>query len=134
MSSVSAIALSGLSAASLRLQVSANNVANASSTGPLPGSAQSGNYPAAYTPERVDQVALANGSTSARVTAKSPSTMPAYDPTAPYVDSNGLVAQPNVDLAGEIVQQLTATISFAANAQLIKADHKMTASLLDITA
>jgi flagellar basal-body rod protein FlgC len=134
MSSVSSIALSGLSAASLRLQVSAGNVANALSSGPLPGSAASGSYPAAYTPQRVDQVALANGGTSARVSSVSPAFVPTYDPSAPYADSHGLVAQPNVDLASEIVQQLTAQISFAANAQLVKADHKMTASLLDVTA
>ena len=134
MSIVSSIALSGLSAASLRLQVSAGNVANAGSSGPLPGSAASGNVPDAYVPKRVDQVALADGGTSAHVSAVSPATVPAYDPGAPYADSHGLVASPNIDLASEIVQQLTARISFAANAQLVKADTKMTASLLDITA
>lgn len=134
MSNVSSIALSGLSAASLRLRVSANNVANSLSSGPLPGSAASGNVPDAYTPQRVDQSALANGGTTARVSNVSPATVTTYDPSAPYANAQGLVAQPNVDLASEIVQQLTAKISFAANAQLIKADHKMTASLLDITA
>ena len=85
-------------------------------------------------PKRVDQVARADGSTSAHVSAVSPATVTTYDPSAPYADSHGLVASPNVDLASEIVQQLTAQISFAANAQLVKADYKMTASLLDITA
>lgn len=134
MSSVSAIAMSGLSAASLQLQVSAGNVANAFTTGPLPGSAQSGSYPAAYTPQRVDQSVLANGGTSATVSAVSPAYTSAYDPSAPYADSQGMVASPNVNLASEIVQQLTARLSFAANVQLVKADHKMTASLLNITA
>ena len=72
MSSVSSIAASGMAAATLRLQMSANRVANA--------------------------------------------------------------ADPNVDLADEIVQQLMARVSFAANAQVIRADSKMMASLLDITA
>jgi flagellar basal-body rod protein FlgC len=134
MSSVSSIALSGLSAASLRLQVSAGNVANALDQGPLPGSSQSGNYPDAYVPKRVDQVARADGGVDARVRDASPAFVQAYDPSAPYADGSGFVASPNVDLASEIVQQLTAKISFAANAQLVKADHKMTASLLDITA
>ena len=65
MSIVSSIALSGLSAASLRLRVSTGNVANALSSGPLPGSAQSGSYPDAYVPQRVDQVARADGGTDA---------------------------------------------------------------------
>ena len=134
MSIVSSIALSGLSAASLRLHVSAGNVANAFTTGPLPGSAQSGNYPDAYVAKRVDQIARADGGVETSVRDASPAFVPAYDPRAPYADSNGFVASPNVDLASEIVQQLTAQIGFAANAQLVKADHKMTASLLDIVA
>ena len=134
MSSISSIAISGLSAASLRLQVSANNVANAMSAGPLPGSAASGSFPSAYSAERVNQTALAGGGTSATVTTVSPATVPAYDPIAPYADSHGMVASPNVDLANEVVQQLMARLSFAANAQMLKADARMTASLLDITA
>ena len=134
MSIVGSIALSGLSAASLRLQVSAGNVANARTSGPLPGSAASGNYPDAYSPKRVDQVARADGGTEAHIRNASPAFTPAYDPSAPYADGNGLVASPDVNLASEIVQQLTARISFVANAQLVKADHELTASLLDITA
>ena len=134
MSSVSAIAISGLNAASLRLQVSAENVANAGSSGPLPDSSARGSYPSAYGAKRVDQTANANGSTSATVGTASPATIAAYDPSAPYANGHGMVAAPNVNLASEIAQQLTAKLSFAANAQLVKADHKMTASLLDVVA
>ncbi len=134
MSSVSTIALSGLSAASLRLQVSANNIANEYSSGPLPGSPASASFPAAYDAERVDQVALSGGGTSATVTNVSPGTLTTFDATAPYADSQGLVASPNVDLANEIVQQIVARVSFAANVQVLKTDANMTASLLDITA
>lgn len=123
-----------MNVAALRLQVSANNVANARSSGPLPGSSAAAAYPAPYVAERVNQVASAGGGTSASVSAVSPGTVPAFDPTAAYADSQGMVASPNVDLAGEIVQQLMARISFAANAAMIRADSKMMASLLDITA
>jgi flagellar basal-body rod protein FlgC len=134
MNSISSIAVSGMAAASLRLQVSANNVANASSSGPLPGLDAAAGFPAAYAAERVNQVAAIGGGTSATVSTVSPGTVPAYDPSAPYADSHGMVATPNVDLASEIVQQLMARISFAANAQMIRADSTMMASLLDITA
>jgi len=134
MSIVSSIAISGMAAATLRLQVSANNVANAASSGPLPDSTSSAGFPGAYIAERVDQVARAGGGTNATVSAVSPGTVPMFDPTAPYADGHGMVASPNVDLASEIVQQLMARLSFAANAQVIRADSKMTASLLDITA
>jgi flagellar basal-body rod protein FlgC len=70
MSSVSSIAASGMAAATMRLQMSANRVANA--------------------------------------------------------------ANPNVDLANEIVQQIMARVSFAANAQVMKTDARMTAALFDI--
>lgn len=134
MSIVGSIALSGLSAASLRLHASAGNVANALTSGPLAGSAQSGNYPDAYVPKRVDQTARADGGTEAHVRDASQAFVPAYDPRAPYADGSGLVASPNVDLASEIVEQLTAQIGFAANAKLVKADRKLTAALLDVIA
>jgi flagellar basal-body rod protein FlgC len=134
MSIASSIAVSGMAVASLRLQVSANNVANALSAGPLPGSTNSVSYPAAYVPQRVDQFDSAGGGTDATVSVVSPSYLPVYDPTAPYADGNGTVASPNVDLAGEIVQQILARYSFAANAQVVRSDAQMTASLLNITA
>lgn len=134
MSIASSIAVSGMTAASLRLQVSASNVANALSSGPLPGSAGAGNFPSPYIPLRVDQVDVAGGGTRATVSAVSPGTVPMFDPNAPYADSRGMVASPNVDLASEFVQQLIARYSFAANAQVVKADAKMMATLFDMTA
>jgi flagellar basal-body rod protein FlgC len=134
MSIASSIAVSGMAAAALRLQVSANNVANARSAGPLPGSANSAGFPAAYVPARVDQVDMAGGGTSATVGTISPGAVPAYDPTAPYADGNGMVASPNVDLASEIIQQLLARYSFAANAQVVRTDAQMTAALFDTLA
>ena len=71
MSTVSSIAASGMAAATMRLQMSANKVANAASS--------------------------------------------------------------DVDLAGEVVQQIMARVSFAANAQVMKTDARMTAALFDIT-
>jgi len=132
MGSILAIANSGLSAASLRLQVSASNVANAQDSGPLPDAPNAGAYPAAYTPQRVDQVVSAGGGTAATVTNVSPSTVPTYDPTAPYADQSGNVASPNVDLANEFVQQVVARYAFAANAKVIQVYSDMMKTLLDI--
>ena len=44
MTIASTIAVSGLSVASLRLQVAASNIANASSDGPLPGTPNPENF------------------------------------------------------------------------------------------
>ena len=141
------IATSGLSAASLRLNVAANNIANAFTTGPLPATNGSGaqavgagssnvnsNFPAVYTPLQVNQTDQANGGTVATVAPVSPGFVTQYDPSAPFANQDGLVASPNVDLASQFVQLLTAKYSFAANAKVIQTYADTTKSLLDITA
>ncbi len=135
MSSILSIAASGMLAASQRLEVSAENVANVNSDGPLPTAtpATQARYPAAYAPQRVDQVATAGGGTCAVVANVQPSHVAAYDPTAPYADPNGQVAAPNVDLTNEAVQQLTARYAFAFNADVMRVYAKMMQSLVDIT-
>jgi len=136
MSSISAIALSGLNAASRRLQVSASNVANSLTTGALPnadGTVPAG-APTAYAPLALVQSASARGGVQTSVTTVTPSTTAVFDPQAPFANQDGLVAAPNVDLAQEFVGQLIASYSFAANAAVLRADDRMTKSLIDITA
>jgi flagellar basal-body rod protein FlgC len=134
MSVALSIATSGLAAASRRLEVSASNIANAQSSGPLPTATGPSalSHPQAYVPLRVDQVEVAGGGTAATVQPVSPSYVATYDPTASYADPNGLVAAPNVDLGNEFVQLITARYSFALNAAVIRTDEKMSESLLDI--
>jgi flagellar basal-body rod protein FlgC len=134
MSIASTIAVSGLSVASLRLQVAASNIANASSDGPLPGTPNPENFPSAYSALRINQVDNLGGGTSATVTNVLPPTVAAYDPTAPYADGRGMVASPNVDLANELVQVLVARFTYAANAQVIRADAQMSVALFNIAA
>ena len=129
---VLSIATSGLAAASRRLEVSASNVANALDSGPLPGAPNPTRAPPAYVPQRLDQTAVAGGGTATTVTNVSPSYAPSYDPTAPYADKNGQVAAPNVDLANEALQQITARYAFAANAKVVQVASELTKALLDI--
>jgi flagellar basal-body rod protein FlgC len=145
------IATSGLSGASLRLNVAASNIANVLTTGPLPATGGSGasgggagtasnnsNLPAVYVPLQVNQVDQSSGSTPggtvATVSAVSPGFVPQSDPGAPFANQDGLVAAPNVDLASEFVQLLTAKYAFAANAKVVQTYYGTTKSLLDITA
>jgi len=136
MNTALAIAASGMAAASLRLDVSASNVANMSTTGPLNDTtaANAAEFPAAYTPLRVDQVDVAGGGTTATVTTVSPSYVPMYDSSAPYADKNGMVAVPNTDLANELLQQIIARYLFAANAKVMQIGSQMAGTLLNITA
>ena len=133
MSSILSIAVSGITAASDRLQDSASNVANVESDGPTASaSAAQAQYPQAYTPKELHQVATAGGATRAVTTNVQPATILAYDPTAPYADQNGDVAQPNVSLASEAYQQLTARYDFVANAYVMRIYSRMMKSLVDI--
>jgi flagellar basal-body rod protein FlgC len=134
MSLVLSIATSGLAAATLRLNVSANNIVNALSFGPLPDANEAAGFPAAYKPMRVDQIDLADGGTVPKIENVLPFHIPVYDPEAPFADSGGMVAMPNVDLANEILQQMIAKYTFAANAKVIGADAKMSNALLNIIA
>jgi flagellar basal-body rod protein FlgC len=136
MNSILSIAISGMQAAATRLQVSANNVANALSAGALPDA--QGNYPdgapRAYVPQRVDQVDVSGGGTRAIVSDVSPSHVPTYDPGAPYANADGQVASPNVDLTQEAIQQLVASYAYAANARVVTSYDQMVKSLLDMKA
>jgi flagellar basal-body rod protein FlgC len=130
MSSLS-IAASGLAATGLRLRVSAGNVANVSDTRapPDPNASSTAGFPAVG---RVDQVSVAGGGTAATVAPVSPGYVTLFEPGAPAADKNGLVAAPNVDLANEAVQQITAGDTAAANAKAIQAGSSAIRSLLDI--
>ena len=134
MSIASTIAVSGLNVASLRLQVAASNIANSLSDGPLPGVSNPENFPAAYRAFRVNQADVVGGATSATISSVLPATVSTFDPTAPFANADGFVASPNVDLANEMIQLLIARTSYAANAQVIRADAQMSSALLNITA
>jgi flagellar basal-body rod protein FlgC len=135
MSSISAIALSGMNAAARRLDVSASNVANVGSSGALP--AADGTVPAgepqAYVPLQVVQTDVAGGGTQTDVTSVRPSSVASFDPQASFANQDGLVAAPNVDLATELISQL-ARYSFAANAAVMKVDNEMSQTLIDTMA
>jgi flagellar basal-body rod protein FlgC len=140
------IATSGLSAASLRLDVAASNIANALTTGPLPATSGSGapggadrssngaNLPSVYIPLQVNQADQSGGGTVATASAVSPGFVAQSDPGAWFANQDGLVAAPNVDLASQFVQLLTAKYAFAANAKVVQSYANTTRSLLDITA
>jgi flagellar basal-body rod protein FlgC len=134
MSSIATIATSGLQAASRRLEVSASNVANSRTTGALPNSDGSlpAGAPKAYDALELVQTDTASGGTQTTIATASPATTPSYDPSAPFANDKGLVAAPNVDLAREMISQLVAKYSFAANARVLKAGDEMTRTVVDM--
>jgi flagellar basal-body rod protein FlgC len=134
MSSISAIALSGMTAALQRLTAAASNIANAHSNGPLPGAPNSAGYPPAYSPIEVVQSPVLGGGVLARIVPSPTAPVAIYDPSAPYADSQGMVAAPDVDVAAELLDLVTARYDFAANLMVLRTESAMYAALFDIKA
>jgi flagellar basal-body rod protein FlgC len=124
---VSAIesAISGLNAASTRLNVSANNIANQFST---KTNVNGTVIDQPYTPQQVDQVTLSGGGVQAKISNVNPATITVADPTS----ATGLQQLPNVDPAQELVGQIMIAQSYKANLKTIEEANKMLDSLLNI--
>ncbi len=130
--SIGSIALSGLQVAGKRLGVSANDVANVSSTVGRDAAGILKNEP--YRAQRIQQVSQLPGGVRARVSDEANATVPVYDPSSPVADENGLVETPNVALDQEAIEQNIASYDFKANLKVLKAEDEMLQGLLDIQA
>lgn len=108
-------ALSGLQAAGTRLAVSANNVANSTSTG--------------YEAEEAVSRAQENGGVIVDIRSKNPATL-----TAPSPDGEGTVEVPNVSLDEEVISKVSAGYDFKANLKVVETQKKLDKALLDIQA
>jgi flagellar basal-body rod protein FlgC len=120
------IAASGLTAATTRLSVVAQNVANIDSTEP----AADGSGAVPYTPYQVMQTPLASGGVRAEVRRA-----PSYQPAAPaFPLADIFAADPGVDLVTQAVEQASAMTAFRANLAVIRAAEEMAQAAIDTTA
>nr|WP_315383695.1 flagellar biosynthesis protein FlgC [uncultured Sphingomonas sp.] len=130
------IALTGVQASVARINVSAQNVANANTTGETVKAVTAANAIGktvnhAYQPIAIYQAAAAGGVNAKPVPAV-PGTGPRYDPESEDADADGNIEAPDVDFASEDVEQRKALFSFRANLSVIKTDDQMMGSLLDM--
>jgi flagellar basal-body rod protein FlgC len=116
MDQAGSIALSGLQAASLRLEAAASNIVNSGSD--------------SCQPVTVSQSPSPGGDVRATL---QPATLLAYDPSAPYANLQGSVAQQGVDLPTELVNLKLAEHDFRAGLLAYKASAEMFKTLLDAT-
>ncbi|MBS1181467.1 MAG: flgC 1 [Proteobacteria bacterium] len=128
ISSTSSISASGMRAAATRLEAAASNIANVFSSGPLPDASGT---TTAYAPVTVKQSDVRGGGVSARIVNAADPYVPAFDPASPDADAEGMVAAPNVDMAGELVNVLTARISYEASTKTMKVANDMMKTTLD---
>ena len=125
-------ALTGLAAATRRLEASANNIANANSHGSIPASDAAAERDA-YQPVRVEQSSAPGGGTATSDRYVRPPYIPVFDASSAFANSDGLVAAPNVDIASEIIEQLEAEQSFEANLMSVQSISDMVKKLYDLT-
>jgi flagellar basal-body rod protein FlgC len=124
-------ALSGVSAASRRFEVSANNLANIISNGSIPAS-DAAEQKGAYQPLRVEQSSTADGGTKTSERFVQPPYIPVFDTSSPFADSSGQVAAPNVDIAAEFTDQVGARVSLEANLKSVKTMSDLVKKLYDL--
>ena len=123
------IPLSGLMAASKRLENSANNTANEFSTH---SNINGETVPEPYRPTQVDQASLEPGGVRTITREVDPASVSRYDPENSAADADGITQYPNVNRESEVVNQKLATYDFKANLNVIKAQDNMMKGLLDI--
>lgn len=123
------IARSGLEASMLRLTVSASNIANAQSTGVVPGR---GAGPSAYQPVRADLSPSVGGGVQGRLVAVDPAYRLTYDPASVHANADGMIAEPNIDVTDELVETLSAKLAFQANLKVVATASELERRSLDL--
>jgi flagellar basal-body rod protein FlgC len=133
-------AVSGLQAATTRLDGAAANTANMRTRGPVPETPPSealppsaGDGTGVY--QAVDTVQTADkGAVRAKHVPTLPSYLLEYDPESALANEDGVVAAPNVDPVEQTVEQIEAQRAFAANLSVIRTADEMERSLLNLSA
>lgn len=144
MSVLSSLSISGsgLTAQRLRMDVIANNIANAETTRAADGQPYRRQevvftpiQPAAASPVGTQTgrtgVAEEGVQVAAILSSDEPPKM-VYDPANPDADQQGYVAYPNVDIITEMTDMISATRAYEANVTAINAAKAMANKALDI--
>ena len=128
---------SALNAQKTRLDLIAQNIANAQTT----RSADGGPYQRqvvtfeAQLANRLARAGQSAGPTGVKVASISNDPTPGqkiYDPRHPDADVQGMVAMPNVNVSTEMVDLITASRTYEANLSVVKAARQMAQKTIDI--
>ena len=128
---------SALNAQKTRLDLIAQNIANAQTT----RSAEGGPYQRqvvtfeAQLANRLARAGQSAGPTGVKVASISNDPTPGqkiYDPRHPDADVQGMVAMPNVNVSTEMVDLITASRAYEANLSVVKAARQMAQKTIDI--
>jgi flagellar basal-body rod protein FlgC len=125
------IAASGLRAQTGRMQVIAENVANADSTAQRPGGDPYRRKIPTFRSE-VDRALEANTVTMGKVRPDPTDFRTKYEPGHPAADQNGYVKYPNVNSVIELNDMREAQRSYEANLNVIGATRRMIQRTIDL--
>ena len=131
LSALGRTSASGLTAQSQRLQIIAENMANADSTGSTAGSDPYRRRVVTFG----DMIDDTSGATLVSVRSVIEDQTPfrmRHDPTHPAADAEGYVKTPNVDPLLELANMREAARSYEANLNMMETGRKMRRQLLDL--
>ena len=123
--------LSGMMAATRRMEVVASNVANADSTGTAPTATDPGT---AYRPLGVSQSAAPDGGVVTGVAPRANGVEVQFAPDDPNADAAGRIGAPAVTIASEMVDGLQARIGYEASAKVLAIANDMQRKAIDLLA
>lgn len=137
---------SGLTAERLRMDVIANNIANANTTRTREGGAYHRRY-VVFEPrdqkegrlkfqnfleKTIDKLRVGEGVRAVRIESDDSQGPLVYDPGHPDANAEGYVERPNVNMVAEMVDMITASRAYEANTAAINAAKSMFTKALDI--
>lgn len=128
------ISASGISAQRARMDVIANNIANADSTRTPEGGPyrrQKVTFQSVYQ-QAAGNRAIASGVAVQSVTEDPTDYRMVYDPGHPDADQTGYVKMPNVNVVEEMVDMISATRAYEANVTAMNATKSMVASGIEL--
>ena len=125
------ISATGLAAERLRMDTITANMANASTTRSADGSGAYVRKVAVFQ-EALDANKEAAGVKAVKIEKDKSPLRRVYDPTHPDANEKGYVAMPNVNVVKEMVDMITATRAYEANATVITNAKSMAQAALQI--
>jgi len=135
------IAASGLTAERLRMDIIANNIANAASTRTEDGGPYRRQMPV-FAPREAESFSSVFNRTQSQmdsegvrvvgITKDAAPFKKVYNPHHPDADKDGYVNMPNVDTVTEMVDMISASRSYEANVTVINAAKSMALKALEI--
>lgn len=132
------VSASGLAAQRLRLNLIAENVANAQTTRTREGGPYQRRDPIfsakPFDETLTDEITAAGstGVTVDRIEADRAPPRMQYDPSHPDANPDGFVAMPNIDVVTEMVNMMSASRSYESNVAVLNATKAMALKALEI--